>query len=145
MYNWTQWLFAPLDGVSSTGVQNLFFNQAQYSFLVWMPWCHNSSVFLILIYINIVFACNFLFWIGKNFSSFLKRKLFSPLHILILFLNMFLTWYHFWIWFFSIGLYLNSLWEKDNKPSNGTLHDIALKHSITFSPYQHTFQTPNYK
>lgn len=56
---------------------------------------------------------------------------------------MFLTWYHFWIWFFSTGLYLNSLWEKDNKPSNGTLHDIALKHSITFSPYQHTFQTPN--
>lgn len=47
MYNWPPWLFAFLDGVSSTGVhfyKNLFFNQAQYSFLVWMPWCHNSSV-----------------------------------------------------------------------------------------------------
>lgn len=60
MYNWTQWLFAPLDGVSSTGVhffQNLFFNQAQYSFLVWMPRCHNSNVlfsFVLTLYLLVI-------------------------------------------------------------------------------------------
>lgn len=58
MYNWPPWLFAFLDGVSSTGVhfyKNLFFNQAQYSFLVWMLWCHNSSVLFSFIFIfNIV-------------------------------------------------------------------------------------------
>lgn len=60
MYNWPPWLLAPLDGVSSTGVhffQNLFFNQAQYSFLFWMPRCHNSNVlfsFVLTLYLLVI-------------------------------------------------------------------------------------------